>query len=168
MGADIGGRDEFVRHVTAEIQSLVDEITDLAADKGVDRVEADRLIAVHRERSGGCECTCRRSRPGYRRAAAAPVGAGAAAAPEYRKHDVRGDTPAGGCRNPGSTCYRAAPVASRCWEAESRTRDVDQRPGRPGAERSGRPQKVERLRPATGLDRGLNEVAEEFKQDPTM
>ena len=48
--ADVGGRDEFVRIVKAEIQALADEIADLgtARASGGDGVEVDRLIAVHR------------------------------------------------------------------------------------------------------------------------
>ncbi len=42
-------RDGFVRYIKAEIQGLADEIADLATtDGGIDRVEADRLIAIHR------------------------------------------------------------------------------------------------------------------------
>jgi hypothetical protein len=47
---DDGGREEFVGYIKAEIQSLADEIADLATARGngSDGVEADRLIAVHR------------------------------------------------------------------------------------------------------------------------
>ena len=51
---DDGGREEFVGYIKAEIQSLADEIADLAATRGgaLEVGEADRLIAIHRRTIG--------------------------------------------------------------------------------------------------------------------
>ncbi len=46
-------REDFIWYIKAEIQRLADEIADLAmADDSTDRIEADRLIAIHRRTIG--------------------------------------------------------------------------------------------------------------------